>query len=147
MDIHFHIEKRHLYILCFVLVLVSCLVFVKGYGGDEPKVFGHSANELHVGMDYDDGNFENHLVGNLLRTKVCRKNGINCPVPDIDTGSLDGTLKNSPEEIALVENNNCIKLNNEDYSSNQWMSCPRGYYVSAVTDNIGQYQDVFCCPF
>jgi len=56
MDIHIHVEKRHLAVIAlFVLVLAGALI-VNAFGGTQPEVMGHSPGEIAPGVFGGDSN-------------------------------------------------------------------------------------------
>ena len=131
--------NKWLYSLMAIGVFLALGVGVLAYNPDmmvgNPTVMGHSAGEINV---------ENSTRGVVsLQDELDFLN-----LETLDTGILDGKTESSSEENNLISQG-CIKLNNEDgrYGSNNWMSCPKNFYVAAISDDWGDEQDVFCCPF
>ncbi len=95
------------------------------------------------------GFFIMSLAGGFLAQHISRPDDAQAQcvaVGPLNTGTLDGTAKGSPEQTALTSLG-CMRLNNVDYVGGQWMSCPQGYYMAAITDDNAAAQDAFCCPF
>ncbi len=63
MQIIINIEKRHLYVIVPLLLALIAIVLVRGYGGSNPAVLGHTASEIQAGWD-------NPVQGNFLAVRT-----------------------------------------------------------------------------
>jgi len=63
MQIIINIEKRHLYVIVPLLLALIAIVLVRGYGGSNPAVVGHTASEIQAGWD-------NPVQGNFLAVRT-----------------------------------------------------------------------------
>ncbi len=105
MDIRLSIKKRHVYVLSFVILVFASMLLVKGYGTQNPSVFGHTAEEIDI--DITGPGMEN--LGDWLRNDICRKDGTNCPsnAPNYDSGWLSDN-NNANHKTTVTHNLNSI---------------------------------------
>jgi hypothetical protein len=140
-NINLEITKKHLVFLSLIVVFFIAtsvvVAFNSDYDGGNPPIFGHSADELFI-----RGDTSMQVWADSVEARLDSLN-----IGTIDTSILDGKLESSSQENSLISLG-CRKRNNEDskYNSNTWMSCPKGHYVAAITDDRPANQDIFCCP-
>ena len=60
MDIHIHVEKRHLYILSLLVLIIGGVLFVRGQGSSN---FGHSASDVYVSVNGEEYSLQEVIDG------------------------------------------------------------------------------------
>ncbi len=129
------ISKRAFFviILGFALIIAASFSFAVW---NPDKAFFHDAEDVRVTIDSKAYSLQEAITDGMI--------GLNA----LDTDIVDNTVEDSTEQGTL-DGFGCIKLDNEGggYSENEWMMCPKGYYMAGITDDSDNAQDVFCCPF
>ncbi len=59
MEIKINVQKKHLYFLSLLVILIGGVLFVKGQSGN----FGHSASDVHVYVGEEEMNLQDVFAG------------------------------------------------------------------------------------